>query len=102
MSKDAFTRVEWEEITGEDCSPSMSLPDTINRILADALAKQDTYSRGILGVPFGDEPDPRKVTRKILGAFADVLDDRYGVHRRMLSASHVWCWLRSQIGAEND
>ena len=83
----------------------VNLPDTINRILVEALAQQDTYSRGILGVPFGDEPDSRKVTREILGKVAAALEATEwdeevpdGTHACLRNSAR---WLRSQA-QEND
>ena len=90
--------------------PEPNLPDTINRILVEALAQQDTYSRGILGVPEGDKPDSRKVTREIIGALAKVLDEseddaleHIGQYERdVYSGEVVARWLRSQIGDERE
>ena len=92
--------------------PEPNLPDTINRILVEALAQQDRFSSWNEH-PEGSEPsepDSRKVTREIIGALAKALDEseddaleHIGQYERDVYAGEVVArWLRSQIGDEND
>ena len=75
------------------------LPESVKRIVVEALEQQDRWTREDTGLVFAapkvDEPDSVEVTREILEAVADALEKQWG------GSSSVARWLRSQA-QEND
>ena len=89
------------------------LPDTINRILVEALAQQDRFARNTEGVHMTaerarllrlghklTEPDSRKVTLDIIEAFAAYMEEAFprpdSFADPWMTADRVPQWLRSR------
>ena len=89
-------------------TPMSGLPESVERILVEALAAQDRFARKTFGMyPKRElgrkEPDSGEVTREILNKVADELEEAKAI--LLPEDTYGWTdlvrpakWLRSQIG----